>query len=275
MKKIPVESKNSVDSELIREAQEKSKSMLGVGENHRPFLDYLLYNAFKAGYKDVVIVVGENDASIQSYYGSKFRNNNFMDLCISYALQTIPEGREKPLGTADALLQALKFRTDWQGKKFTVCNSDNLYSTKAFRLLADDPHPNSFIDYDRSALKFKKERIKKFAVTKKDANGFLEDIIEKPSYEDIESVKNSDNKVGVSMNIFRFSYDMILPFLKKVPINPKRHEKELPEAVMLMTRAHPQTCYAILLEEHVPDLTSCRDIEQVRKYLTIDFDDLI
>lgn len=274
MKKVPKELNNSVDNELIKEAREKTKSMLGVGEQNRPFLDYLLYNAAKAEYKDIVIVVGENDTSIQSYYASRSGDNNFKDLHISYALQAIPEGREKPLGTADALLRALKKRTDWQGKKFTVCNSDNLYSTKAFRLLANDPHPNSFIDYDRSALEFKKDRIKKFAVTKKDPEGFLEDIIEKPSYKDIESVKDSNHKIGVSMNIFRFSYDMILPFLEKVPINPKRHEKELPEAVIMMISVHPQTCYAILLEEHVPDLTSCGDIEHVREYLKMDFNDL-
>jgi len=274
MKNTPVKSDVSVNKELVKEAQVKSKSMLGVGKNHRPFLDYLLYNAAQAGYKDIVIVVGEKDKSIRSFYGNKPRNNKYMGLYISYALQTIPEGREKPLGTADALLQALTYRTDWQGKKFTVCNSDNLYSTKAFRLLAEDSHRNSFIDYDRSALKFKKSRILTFAVTQKDSQGFLEDIIEKPTVDDIERVKNSENKVGVSMNIFRLSYDMMLPFLKKVPVNPKRNEKELPEAVVMMTKKYPQSCYAILLAEHVPDLTSCNDVEKVQKYLTADFDKL-
>ncbi len=273
MKIKPLSSDISVDQGLIREAKVKSKSMLGVGENHRPFLDYLLYNAAKTGYRDIVIVVGEKDKSIQSYYGTKAENNNFMDLWISYALQIIPKGREKPLGTADALLQALKFRTDWQGQKFTVCNSDNLYSEEAFRLLAVDPHSNSYIDYNRSALNFKKSRIQKFAVTQKDSEGFLKNIIEKPSIEEIERVKHRDNKVGVSMNIFRFSYDMILPYLKKVPINPKRNEKELPEAVVMMIREHPRSCYAILLDEHVPDLTSYNDIKNVKKYLTADFDD--
>lgn len=274
MKKTPVKSDISVDKKLLREAQVKSKSMLSVGKNRRPFLDYLLYNAAQAGYKDIVIVVGDKDESIQSFYGNKPRNNKYMGLYISYAVQTIPKGREKPLGTADALLQALKIRTDWQGEKCTVCNSDNLYSTNAFRLLAEDNHPNAFIDYDRSALKFKKSRILKFAVTQKDSQGFLQDIIEKPTPEDIERIKNNDGKVGVSMNIFRLSYDMILPFLKKVPINPKRNEKELPEAVVMMTRKYPRSCYAILLAEHVPDLTSCNDVENVQQYLTADFDNL-
>lgn len=275
MKKTPVSADTSVDSDLIKQARIKSKSMLGVGKNNRPFLDYVLYNATQAGYKDIILVVGENDTSIKSYYGTKPKNNIFPEIHISYALQTIPRGRAKPLGTADALLQALTLRTCWKGKKFTVCNSDNLYSIRAFRLLKDDPHPNAFIDYNQAALKYKKKRIQKFAVTKKDTRGFLQQIIEKPTKEDIERVKDSYGNIGVSMNIFRFSYDMILPFLEKVPINPERQEKELPEAVVMMIEEHPQSCYAIFLDEHVPDLTSCNDIENVRKYLTADFNNVV
>ena len=34
----------SVDPNLAREAQTKTKSMIGLGEGRRPFLDYLLFN---------------------------------------------------------------------------------------------------------------------------------------------------------------------------------------------------------------------------------------
>ncbi len=114
------------DRRLTKDADEKPKAMIGIGAVHHPFLDYLLYNAREAGYRDVVIVVGDKDDYTRHYYGEKERNNDFHGLSISYALQAIPEGREKPLGTADALLQALIVREDWAGRKFTVCNSDNL-----------------------------------------------------------------------------------------------------------------------------------------------------
>lgn len=273
MKKTTLKSGSRVENILISEAKSKSKSMIGIGENHRPFLDYLLFNALKAGYEDIVIVVGNHDKSIRSYYSKRQSNNRYYGLTISFALQEIPQGRTKPLGTADALLQALKFRKDWQNTKFTVCNSDNLYSQKALRLLIETPYKNAFINYNRSSLKFEKSRIEKFAVIKKNAENFLFDIIEKPSREDIEKVKDSSGKVGVSMNIFRFSYDMIFPFLEKVPINPERNEKELPEAVVMMVKEYPGSCYAVSLEEHVPDLTSCNDIKIVKKYLDEQFED--
>lgn len=265
--KRPQADLQNIDKRLINESDEKSKSMIGVGNNYRPFLDYLLYNIREAGYKDIVIVIGENDFAIKEQYGKKDRRNKFYGIDISYAIQTIPEGRNKPLGTADALLQALRYQLDWKGEKFTVCNSDNLYSIKALKLLSDSPYDNAFIEYDRSALNFPPERIEGFAVTKKDGENFLVDIIEKPTPEEIEGVKTEDCKVGVSMNLFRFKYDMIFPYLENVPIDIKRGEKELPNAVRMMINDHPQSMYAHWISEHVPDLTYKNDIINVQKYI--------
>ena len=50
-----------VDVDLMKEADAKSKSMIGVGRENLPFLNYLLFNAREAGYADVVLVIGERD----------------------------------------------------------------------------------------------------------------------------------------------------------------------------------------------------------------------
>jgi len=265
--KMPAVNNTLVDKKLIADANEKSKSMIGVGKDNRPFLDYLLYNAKNSGYLDIVIVIGESDNSIIEYYGSSEKNNAFNGLNISYAIQPIPLGRNKPLGTADALLWGLKSKPEWKGTKFTVCNSDNLYSQKALHLMLSSPYIGAFIDYDQSALEFETSRIEKFSVTIKDENGFLKNIIEKPSADIIEKVKNEKGFVGVSMNIFSLSYDKIFPILEKTPIHPQRNEKELPEAVKILANEIQESVYAYPLAEHVPDLTRKEDILQVKKYL--------
>lgn len=265
--KKPQHDLNKIDRRLVNEADIKSKSMIGVGNNYRPFLDYLLYNAREAGYEDIVIVISEKDHSIREQYGNKDRGNQFHGMKISYATQTIPEGRTKPLGTADALLQALRYKIDWRGKKITVCNSDNLYSVKVLKQLSDTPYENALIEYDRSALEFPQERIEGFAVTKKDKENFLIDIIEKPTPQEIENAKGENGEIGVSMNLFRLGYDMIFPYLEKVPIEDKRGEKELPTAVRMMINDYPQSMYAYWFSEHVPDLTYKNDISIVQKYL--------
>lgn len=62
--KRPLQSKINLDQKLIEEADKKTKSIIGVGENYRQFLDYLLCNAREAGYAEILIVVGEKDAGV-------------------------------------------------------------------------------------------------------------------------------------------------------------------------------------------------------------------
>lgn len=271
--KKPTNGNLEIDKKLVADADLKTKSMIGVGKDYRPFLDYLLYNAREAGYREIVLVIGANDNSIKEYYGFKNIDNDFYGLKISYAVQPIPEGRTKPLGTADALYWGLVSKPEWKNDYFTVCNSDNLYSVKALSLMLNSKYLAALIDYDREALEFEKERIERFAVTKKSKNNFLVDIIEKPSPEIIESVKDANGFIGVSMNIFSLKYDIIFPFLENVPLHLERKEKELPEAIKMMANDYDNSVYCYSLAEHVPDLTSKNDIEQVKKYIESNFND--
>lgn len=260
-------SQQNLPEELLKEADEKSKAMIGLGGNHRPFLDYLLYNAREAGLRDIVIVVGEKDFSIRAYYGQKDRENEFHGLKISYAIQKIPMNRKKPLGTADALQQALEQFPEWKKEKFIVCNSDNLYSVNALKKLVEFEGQGAWIDYDRSALAFSDDRISAFAVVQKDSEGNLIDIIEKPTPEQVALVRGKDGTVGVSMNVWLLSGELIYQFLLETPLHPIRQEKELPEAILRMSRKYLGSMKAIPLKEHVPDLTSKEDIIPVQEFI--------
>lgn len=268
--------KNSVtDSEkltpqLAEESNTKSKAMLRVGEGDRPFLDYLLFNAHQSCYDDITIVIGEKDNSVKEYYES-IETGYLRELSISFAAQPIPESRTKPLGTADALHRALIKRSDWRHKRFTVCNSDNLYSQKSLKLMLETDYHNAMIEYNREGLLFEKERIEKFAVIKKDDEGFLLDIIEKPTAEQINIIKDEKGFVGVSMNIFKLDYDIILPYLENEPLHPERSEKELPSAIKRIVEDHPKFLKTFPLKEHVPDLTSKKDILKVKEFLEREF----
>lgn len=273
MKKQVVETEK-LDSKLVADADSKSKAMIGVGSNYRPFMDYLLFNARATGYNNVVIIIGQNDNSIKDYYALGNGKEYFKDMSFTFAVQPIPEGREKPLGTADALFHGLSAVKNWKEKKFTVVNSDNLYSQRALKMMLETDYPNAMIDYNRDGFDFEKSRIEGFAVTKKDADNFLLNIMEKPDQETIESAKGKDGFIGVSMNIFRLSYDMIFPFLEKCPLHPVRKEKELPTAIKMMIDEYPKSLITYPLSEHVPDLTSKNDLEKVKQYLEREFKEL-
>ncbi|MDY8134166.1 sugar phosphate nucleotidyltransferase [Aquimarina sp. 2201CG5-10] len=258
---------DTLSKEEIQQANIRSKGLIGVGANGRPLMDYLLYNAKQAGYKNVYIVISEQGGLFKEFYGSNDSDNDFNGLNISFAIQYIMPGREKPSGTADALFQAVEQYPHLNKEYYTVCNSDNLYSTEALYALRNTNHPNAFIAYDRDAFDFPLERISRFAVAQIDTHNFLIGIIEKPSLDEVDTYKDVERKIRVSMNAFKFDGGMLYPYIKNCPFHPKRNEKELPTALLNMIKKHPQKTIGIPRSEHVPDLTAKEDISAVKEYL--------
>lgn len=258
---------DNLSEEEIAQANERSKGLIGVGPNGRPLLDYLLLNAKKAGYKNIYIIIGEQGDLFKEFYGSENSNNDFNGLTISFATQYIPEGRIKPFGTADALFQAIEQYPELNAQEYTVCNSDNLYSAEALYALRVTFSPNAFISYNRDALEFPSERISRFAIAKLSKNNQLLDILEKPTAEVLESYKDAEGKLRVSMNAFKFNGALLYPYLKNCPVHPERNEKELPTVLLNALKEHPDTTLGIPFSEHVPDLTAKEDIAEVKAYL--------
>lgn len=257
----------ALDPELLEDARARAKAMIRVGPGRRPFLDFCLSNIARAGYSEVVVVTGQRDTSITDYYERDGHGADFPGLSISYVVQRIPEGGEKPLGTADALLGVIDARPGWRGRKLTVCNSDNLYSVGALAALLADAHRNALIDYERDALGFPPERTSQFAVITAGADGFVRDIVEKPGPAEIAAAASPTGRIGVSMNVFRLSCDDILPCLRSVPLHGERREKELPLAVRMLAADRPGSVFAIPRSERVPDLTQVDDIPGVSDFL--------
>lgn len=265
---------DNLTEEEIAQANERSKGLIGVGPNGRPLLDYLLLNAKKAGYKNIYIIIGEQGDLFKEFYGSKNKNNNFHGLTISFAIQHIPEGRVKPFGTADALFQAVEQYPELNTRDYSVCNSDNLYSSDALYALRETNSPNAFISYNRDAMEFPLERISRFAIAKLDQNNQLLDILEKPTAANLESYKDAEGKLRVSMNAFKFNGSLIYPFLKNCPVHPERDEKELPTVLLIALKENPDTTLGIPFSEHVPDLTAKEDIAEVKAYLNKKYPEL-
>lgn len=256
-----------LSEEEVVQANRISKSLIGVGPSGRPIMDYLLFNAKKAGYKNIYIVINEQGSLFKEFYGKNQKNNNFHGLSISFAIQYIPEGRDKPFGTADALFQAVEQYPELNSQYYTVCNSDNLYSSKVLYALRETQSPNAFISYDRDALHFSSERISRFALAKLDSKNHLLDIIEKPSIKELGNYKDKDGKLRVSMNIFKFDGKAIYTYLKNCPVHPQRNEKELPTVLLNMIKNHPKSVIGIPISEQVPDLTAKDDIIAVKEFL--------
>ena len=254
------------NSTLTKEQKEKAlhvhKSLIPLGKEQKPLLYHLISNAVAAGYTDVFLITSPQNQAFKDYVGTGQTENVYAGAKIHFAIQQLKEGHEKPLGTADAVLQALDQYPELLEQTFAICNGDNLYSKEAFKILLDQRKaPHALISYARSGLQFSNERIQKFAVLDIDDEGFLNDIIEKPDSSTVEQYKDNTGEIFVSMNIFSFLGNALYPFLESCPIHPERKEKELPEALRRLTAKIPKQIQCFGRKEHLLDLTAAEDIQ--------------
>ncbi|MEM9078785.1 MAG: sugar phosphate nucleotidyltransferase [Bacteroidota bacterium] len=251
----------NLDEKTKNIAQKLHKSLIPLGTSNRPLLYYLIKNAVEAGYIQVYLITSERNDGFKEVVGDKDRDNEYQGISVHFAIQHIPERREKPLGTADALEQCLDQYPELKSTAFTVCNGDNLYSVGALvdlRKMRDVP--NALISYGGSGLQFSDERLAKFALMDISSAGYLNGIIEKPEISKIDEYRDTSGELRVSMNIFSFYGKEIYPYLKNCQIHPIRNEKELPEAVRNLVSNHPKSVLCYPRSEHIPDLTNAEDI---------------
>lgn len=113
------------------------KQMDGVGPNQEILLEYALYDAIRAGYDRLVVILRPDIVdAFQERVGKKYKGK----LPLYYAIQDystlpafypIPQNRIKPFGTIHAVLCAAPYIDG----PFTVLNADDYYGRNAFREL--------------------------------------------------------------------------------------------------------------------------------------------
>lgn len=107
------------------------------GHGHT-IIDYSVYDAIKAGFRDVIFVIKkEIEEQFRATVGSRLEGKG---ISVRYAFQeldsipngkTAPDGRKKPYGTAHAILCAKELLDS----PFAVINSDDYYGSRAFELM--------------------------------------------------------------------------------------------------------------------------------------------
>lgn len=114
------------------------KQLDRMGPNGESVLDYSVYDAARAGFDKVVFVIRRDfEEAFKSSVGTKFERK----IKVEYAFQeledipgqyTVPEGRQKPWGTAHALRAA----RDMVDTPFAVINADDFYGQDAYVQIA-------------------------------------------------------------------------------------------------------------------------------------------
>lgn len=115
------------------------KQVEPVGPNGEAIIDYTIYDAIRAGFGKVVFIIRESFADA---FKEKFDAKLEGKIEIEYVFQeldvlpegfTLPEGREKPWGTAHAILVA----KDVINEPFCAINADDFYGENAYKIMSN------------------------------------------------------------------------------------------------------------------------------------------
>ena len=156
------------------------KQTYPVGPNEEFIMDYSVYSAIKYGFTKVVFVIREEYLDLfESTIGKRLEGK----IKVGYAFQkledipegfTVPEGREKPWGTAHAIYCA---RNEIEGN-FGVITADDFYGDKAFEDLSKalDTNNYSVIGYHLADTLSENGAVKRGVI--KSQNGIVNEIVE-------------------------------------------------------------------------------------------------
>lgn len=116
------------------------KQIDGVGSHGEPIIEFSIYDAYRAGFRKVVLIIRREHEQIFRNALTDRISANGME--VEFAFQdmnnipegfTVPEGREKPWGTTHALLACKGVVNE----PFAIINADDFYGQDAYRVVYD------------------------------------------------------------------------------------------------------------------------------------------
>lgn len=219
------------------------KQMDPIDEEGHLIIDFSLYDAFKAGFKEVIFIIKkENEADFRECIGNRIADR----MKVTYVYQepklpdgfAVPAGRTKPFGTGHAILSCI----DALDAPFAVINADDYYGSHAFSAMYDylmshedgEKYRYAMVGYILENTLTDNGFVAR-GVCRKDEKGHLLEITERTHIEKRDGGAAYTEDEGktwhtlpkgstVSMNMWGFQTSMLQELKKRFP---KFLEKEL------------------------------------------------
>ena len=233
------------------------KQLAKMAPNGEIIMDFSIYDAKEAGFTKVVFVIRK---AIEKEFKEVIGNRLSKVMPVEYVYQEledlpegyqVPEGREKPWGTGQAILAC----KDVVKEPFVIINADDYYGKEAFSklhefLLSGNTDADK-INLAMAGFSLKNTLSENGAVTRgvcvADEAGFLKEVVETTGIQSVDGKIQCDNaKVSkwitpdtmVSMNMWagypdflRYIDEGFARFLDALGENPEKKEYLLPNIV--------------------------------------------
>jgi len=170
------------------------KQMDAVGPSGEFVLDYSIYDAWRAGFGDAVLVIREeHEEPLRQHFGSRLDGRLGLSF-VCQRLEDLPTGsvlppeRRKPWGTGHAIWSARQAVR----RPFGVINADDFYGAGAYRALAGflqdggvGPDTYAMVAY-RLANTLSRYGTVSRGICARDAQGFLLEVVERTAIERLD-----------------------------------------------------------------------------------------
>ena len=193
------------------------------GPHGETILDYSIYDALKAGFEKIVFVIRrELESDFKAVFGDKLKNHAdvrfvFQELDHLPEGFKVPEGRQKPWGTAHAVLVAQEAVQE----PFGVINADDFYGQTSYQTLIQflnqqpvDGNEYAIVGYRLDKTLSKHGSVSR-GVCQVDAQGYLQKIVERTKIywkgekivflDEDGNEQTIDGSVPVSMNMMGYT----------------------------------------------------------------------
>ena len=233
------------------------KQLAKMAPNGEIIMDFSIYDAKEAGFTKVVFVIRK---AIEKEFKEVIGNRLSKVMPVEYVYQEleglpkgyqVPEGREKPWGTGQAILACKNVVKE----PFVIINADDYYGKEAFIKLHDflifENENKEKMNLAMAGFSLKNTLSENGAVTRgvcvADANGYLEKVIETTGIQIVDGKIQCDNAevskwitsdTMVSMNMWagypdflRYIDEGFARFLDTLGENPEKKEYLLPNIV--------------------------------------------
>jgi UTP-glucose-1-phosphate uridylyltransferase len=187
------------------------KQVEPVGPNGEAIIDYSIYDAIRAGFGKVVFIIRESFAdAFKENFDKKLKGK----IEVEYVFQelnmlpegfTLPAGREKPWGTAHAILVA----KDVINEPFCALNADDFYGFNAYKAMAKfltestDPKEYAMVGYNLNDTLSEFGSVSR-GICEEDANKNLVKIVETLKIvkraNEIISIENDGSETSLTGN---------------------------------------------------------------------------
>ncbi len=255
------------------------KQVAAVGPNGQAILDFSVYDAKRAGFTKIVFVIKHAiEAEFKATVGARVEKV----LPVEYVFQeldklpegfSVPEGREKPWGTAHAVLCC----KDVVNTPFAVINADDFYGASAFQKVSEGLDASD--DFCMVGFKLINTVTENGYVSRgvcSVENGYLVDVDEHTKIASDCSFIREDGSVGklqpdtiVSMNMWGFTPELFkyieedfVEFLKEKG-NEMKSECYLPAVVDKRLKSGEKKARVYVAEDKWYGVTYKEDLEGV------------